>query len=132
MAGTIKGITIALDADTSAFNKALRSIQTESKKLQSELKSVNSALELDPKNNDLIKQKQDLLTKSIEETKKEEGCLIYEVFQTKSNPVEFIVIDSWESEEALNKHYETPHYSHFINNFNQYNAYIGPFELEIL
>ena len=70
MAGTIKGITIALDADTSAFNKALRSIQTESKKLQSELKSVNSALELDPKNNDLIKQKQDLLTKSIEETKK--------------------------------------------------------------
>ena len=56
MAGTIKGITIALDADTSAFNKALRSIQTESKKLQSELKSVNSALELDPKNNDLIKQ----------------------------------------------------------------------------
>ncbi|MDD3055647.1 MAG: hypothetical protein PHE16_07165 [Aliarcobacter sp.] len=42
------------------------------------------------------------------------------------------IIDSLESEEALNKHYETPHYSHFINNFNQYNAYIGPFELEIL
>jgi gamma-glutamyltranspeptidase/glutathione hydrolase len=38
-------------------------------------------------------------------------CLMYEVFQTKSNPVEFIVIDSWENEEALNKHYETTHYS---------------------
>jgi quinol monooxygenase YgiN len=57
---------------------------------------------------------------------------MYEVFQTKSNPIEFIVIDSWENEEALNKHYETAHYSHFINNFKQYNAHIEPFELDVL
>ena len=81
---------------------------------------------------DCIEELKALLKSTIEETKKEDGYLMYEVFQTKSNPVEFIVIDSWESEEALNRHYETAHYSHFINNFKQYNAHIEPFELEIL
>uniref|UniRef100_UPI004048C228 putative quinol monooxygenase n=1 Tax=Aliarcobacter sp. TaxID=2321116 RepID=UPI004048C228 len=81
---------------------------------------------------DCIEELKELLKSTIEETKKEEGCLMYEVFQTKSNLVEFIVIDSWESEEALNKHYETAHYSNFINNFKQYNAHIEPFELEHL
>lgn len=81
---------------------------------------------------DCIEELKELLKSTIEESKKEEGCLMYEVFQTKSNPVEFIVIDSWESEEALNKHYETSHYSNFINNFKQYNAHIEPFELEHL
>ena len=57
---------------------------------------------------DCIEELKELLKSTIEKTKKEDGCLMYEVFQTKSNPVEFIVIDSWESEEALNKHYETP------------------------
>jgi quinol monooxygenase YgiN len=81
---------------------------------------------------DCIEELKELLKSTIEESKKEDGCLMYEVFQTKSNPVEFIVIDSWESEEALNKHYETSHYSNFINNFKQYNAHIEPFELEHL
>lgn len=81
---------------------------------------------------DCIEELKELLKSTIEESKKEDGCLMYEVFQTKSNPVEFIVIDSWESEEALNKHYETSHYSNFINNFKQYNAPIEPFELEHL
>ena len=57
---------------------------------------------------------------------------MYEVFQTKTNLVEFIVIDSWENEEALNKHYESEHYSYFLNNFKEYNAHIEPFELEVL
>ena len=43
---------------------------------------------------DCIEELKALLKSTIEESKKEEGCLMYEVFQTKSNPVEFIVIDS--------------------------------------
>jgi quinol monooxygenase YgiN len=81
---------------------------------------------------DCIEELKALLKSTIKETKEEDGCLMYEVFQTKSNPVEFIVIDSWESEEALTSHCETAHYSHFINNFKQYNAHIEPFELEVL
>ena len=81
---------------------------------------------------DCIEELKELLNSTIKDSKKEEGCLMYEVFQTKSNPVEFIVIDSWENEEALNMHYESEHYLYFINNFKQYNAHIEPFELEIL
>ena len=81
---------------------------------------------------DCIEELKALLTATIEDSKKENGCLMYQVFQTKNNPVEFIASDSWENEEALNKHYESEHYLHFLNNFKQYNAHIEPFELEIL
>ena len=81
---------------------------------------------------DCIEELKALLKSTIKDSKEEAGCLMYEAFQTKNNPVEFIVIDSWENEEALNKHYESKHYLHFINNFKQYNAHIEPFELEVL
>ena len=81
---------------------------------------------------DCIEEFKALLKSTIKGSKEEQGCLMYEAFQTKSNLVEFIVIDSWENEEALNKHYESEHYLHFINNFKQYNAHIEPFELEVL
>lgn len=81
---------------------------------------------------DCIEELKALLKTTINDSKKENGCLMYEVFQAKNNPVEFIAIDSWENEEALNKHYESEHYLHFLNNFKQYNAHIEPFELEIL
>jgi quinol monooxygenase YgiN len=81
---------------------------------------------------DCIEELKALLKATIKKSKEEEGCLMYEVFQTKNNPVEFIVIDSWKNEVALNKHYESEHYLHFINNFKQYNAHIEPFELEVL
>ena len=81
---------------------------------------------------DCIEELKALIMSTIKDTKKENGCLMYEVFQTKNNLIEFIVIDSWENEEALNKHYESEHYLHFINNFKQYNAHVEPFELEVL
>lgn len=69
MANNIKGITIELNADTKSFNKSLRGINDESKKLQTELKAVDRALKLDPKNIELLKQKQDLLTRATGESK---------------------------------------------------------------
>ena len=81
---------------------------------------------------DCIEELKALLKTTIQKSKEEQGCLMYEAFQTKNNPVEFIVIDSWENKEALDSHYESEHYLHFINNFKQYNAHIEPFELEVL
>lgn len=81
---------------------------------------------------DCIEEFKTLIKNTIEKTKQEDGCLMYDVFQTKNNPVEFIVIDSWKDEESLNKHYESEHYLYFINNFKQYNAHVEPFELEVL
>ena len=81
---------------------------------------------------DCIEELKALLAATVKDSKKENGCLMYEVFHVKDNPVEFIVIDSWEDEEALNRHYESEHYLYFLNNFKQYNVHIEPFELEIL
>lgn len=70
MAGTIKGITIELDGNTSKFQKSLSDANKSIKQTQTALKDVNKALKLDPKSTELLKQKQDLLKKSVEDVKK--------------------------------------------------------------
>lgn len=75
MADNIKGITIEIGTDVKPLNKALQSIQAESRGIQNELKAVERALKLDPTNVELLKQKQDLLTKAIEESKKNLNAL---------------------------------------------------------
>ena len=42
---------------------------------------------------DCIEELKALLKATIKSSKEEEGCLMYELFQTKNNHVEFIVID---------------------------------------
>ena len=64
----IKGITIEIGGNTTKLGKALEGVNKQSKDLQSELKGVNSLLKLDLFNIELLRLKQDLLTKSIAET----------------------------------------------------------------
>ena len=66
---SIKGITIKIGGDTTGLDKALKETNKKSRELESELKAVDKALKLDPNNVTLVKQKQDLLKDSIEETK---------------------------------------------------------------
>lgn len=68
MAKKIKGITIKFGADTMALDKALSEIEKTSKNIGSELSSVNKLLKFDPKNTQLLAQKQELLSKQVENT----------------------------------------------------------------
>lgn len=68
MAKKIKGITIKFGADTMALDKALFEIEKTSKNIGSELSSVNKLLKFDPKNTQLLAQKQELLSKQVENT----------------------------------------------------------------
>ena len=68
MAGKIRGITIELDGDTSGLQKSLKDTNKEIKNTQSQLKDVDKLLKLDPKNTELLRQKQQLLGKAIGET----------------------------------------------------------------
>lgn len=65
----IRGITIELGADTSGLSKGLKEINTEINKTQKDLKDVEKLLKLDPKNTELLEQKQRLLNDRIGETK---------------------------------------------------------------
>lgn len=68
MAGTIKGIVVEIGGDTSGLQKALSKVNSATSSLSKELKGVNSLLKLDPSNTQMLTQKQELLSKSIEET----------------------------------------------------------------
>ena len=68
MAGNIKGITIEFSADMSKLNAGLKKANSAISKTQAELKSVNRALKFNPGNTTLLKQKFDLLKRSVTET----------------------------------------------------------------
>ena len=70
MAGNIKGITIEFQGDTTKLDKALRKIKNSTRDIDKELKQVDKALKFNPKNVDLWRQKQDLLTEKIKQTEK--------------------------------------------------------------
>lgn len=70
MADKIRGITIELGGDASGLSKALQGVNKEIKDTQSQLEDVERLLKLDPKNTELLRQKQKLLGDQIENTSK--------------------------------------------------------------
>ena len=64
----IKGITIKIGGDTTELSKALKDVNGIVAKSNSELKSLNQALKLDPKNTELLSQKQEVLRNNIKAT----------------------------------------------------------------
>lgn len=68
MANRIKGITIELGGDTTKLDKALKNVNSTISSTKSQLRDVEKLLKLDPKNTELLKQKQDLLNNSIKAT----------------------------------------------------------------
>ena len=69
MANRIKGITIEIGANTVKLTDALKEVDTRLKSTQTQLRDVNKLLKLDPKNTELLAQKQTLLTSAIKDTK---------------------------------------------------------------
>ena len=69
MAGSIKGITIEFRGNPTPLKTAIRDIEKETAKLDKEIKQVDKALKFNPTNVDLWRQKQQLLTQKISETK---------------------------------------------------------------
>ena len=64
----IKGITIEIGGDTTQLGKAIENSEKQTRSLQGELKEVERLLKFDPTNTELLAQKQDLLTRAVEET----------------------------------------------------------------
>ena len=75
MSGNIKGITIEFQGDTTKLDKALRQINNNTKSLDRELKQVDKALKFNPTSVELWRQKQQLLTQKVEETRKKLDAL---------------------------------------------------------
>lgn len=70
MAGQIKGITIEFRGDTTSLDKALRKVKSDSRDIDTELRKVNNSLRFNPKNTELLTQKQGLLREKVAQTEK--------------------------------------------------------------
>lgn len=70
MAGNIKGIIVEIGGDTSGLQSALKKVNSATASLSKELKGINTMLKLDPKNTELLAQKQTVLKQKISETTK--------------------------------------------------------------
>lgn len=68
--GNIKGITIVFDGDTTKLDKALREVRNSTKDIDKELSQINKALKFNPRNTELLAQKQELLKQKIQQTEK--------------------------------------------------------------
>ncbi len=55
------------------------------------------------------------LLKLIDPTRKEEGCLRYELHQDNQNKECFIFVESWENQALLEAHMQSTHLQNFIN-----------------
>lgn len=68
MADRIKGITIAIDGDTTGLSKALKSVNSDLRTAQNGLRDVDKLLKIDPGNVDLLRQKQGYFNDAIAST----------------------------------------------------------------
>lgn len=64
----LKGLTIEISGDTQKFSDSMKTINQEAKDIQSQLNLVNKMLKLEPNNTELIREKFNLLSQSLQTT----------------------------------------------------------------
>ena len=69
MAETIRGINIVIGTDTTGLSKALKDVNENARNISNELRQVERLLKFDPKNTELLAQKQKLLSEQVENTR---------------------------------------------------------------
>jgi len=55
------------------------------------------------------------LLKLIMPTRKEEGCLEYNLHQDNEDPAVFVFYETWESLACLEKHMNSEHFKNYVN-----------------
>ena len=58
---------------------------------------------------------QPIFKKLVEGSRKEPGCIRYELNQSIDNPCIYVVIESWQSKQAIDFHNAQPHFVEFAN-----------------
>ena len=58
---------------------------------------------------DKVEELKGILTGLVAPTRKEAGCLSYEIFQNCADPCDFTFVEEWASDAALDAHWKAPH-----------------------
>lgn len=75
MANNIKGITVEIGGNTGPLTSALKDVNKTAGDLQGELNQVNRQLKFDPKNVDLLRQKEELTSQTTQALKEKQAIL---------------------------------------------------------
>lgn len=116
--GRIRGITIEIGGETTKLEKALAGVNSTLKTTGASLKDVNKLLKLDPKNTELLQQKQKLLGDAIKTTKeklKEEEAALAKMKENdttgevskEQQALERDIVETRKSLEELEKEYSS-------------------------
>lgn len=68
----------------------------------------------------------------IKLSRKEEGCRQYELYQEISDPLLFVIMEMWDSQQSIDKHNNTEHFKHFVNFINDKVTYLDIKVLKII
>lgn len=58
---------------------------------------------------DKIEEVKSLLLDLVGETRKESGCISYQLLQNKANPADFTFVEEWASDSDIDIHFTTAH-----------------------
>jgi quinol monooxygenase YgiN len=58
---------------------------------------------------DKVEELKAILTSLVGPTRKEPGCVSYEIFQNNADSCEFAFVEEWRDEAALNVHWSSAH-----------------------
>ncbi len=81
---------------------------------------------------DGIEKMKELLSAMVEPSKKEDGCLFYEIVQYENKREKFMAIETWRDEKALDGHKASEHYKIYKSSFEPYCEKKYTDELEVL
>ena len=58
---------------------------------------------------DKVEELKSLLLNLVEPTRREQGCISYYLLQDKTDPAEFVFIEEWANDSAIDNHMTTSH-----------------------
>ena len=58
---------------------------------------------------DKVPQVREALMGLVEPTRRESGCIVYELLQNKTDPTDFTFVEEWQSQAALDRHAASEH-----------------------
>ena len=62
----------------------------------------------------------ELAKELVKATVQEEGCISYEMYQDEKDPKILIMVEEWETIEALNQHMASEHFTKIVPQMNEY------------
>lgn len=67
---------------------------------------------------DKVEPVKSVLIGLIEPTRKEDGCLVYELLQNQKDSTDFTFVEEWESQELLDAHLASAHIAEAVSQLN--------------